>query len=99
MIGRDEMDRPEDKQFKTQEELIGELMSRMDDVESVVLPIASMIQISNNKGMPPRNVVGVGGQIKYIGGESSIIHVEDMETMINNGVFNKMGIQIKLKTV
>ena len=91
------MDRPEDKQFKTQEELINELMSRMDDVESVVIPVSATIQITNRSGRPARYMTNVGGQIKYIGGDSTIIHFEDMEAMINNGVFSRMGIKIHLR--
>jgi hypothetical protein len=91
------MDGPRDEQFPSQEKLMRELKSRIDDVESVVLPIAKAIQITNSSGLPVRQMTSVGGQIKYISGESSIIHLEDMETMINDGVFQRMGIKIRLK--
>lgn len=93
------MDQPEDFQFASQEELMRKLKSRIDDVESVVLPIAGTIQITNKAGRPARQMTGVGGQIKYIGGDSSLIHLEDMQAMINDGVFHRMGIKISLKPV
>lgn len=91
------MEHPRDHQLPSKEALMKELKSRIDDVESVVLPIAAMIQITNSSGLPARQMTGVGGQIKYIGGESSIIHLEDMESMINDGLFHRMGIKIRLK--
>lgn len=91
------MQNPRDEQFPSQEALIQELKGRIDDVESVVLPIAGAIQITNAAGLPVRQMTGVGGQIKYISGESVIIHVEDMEAMINDGVLYRMGIKIKLR--
>ena len=91
------MDRPEDRQFTSQEALIQELKSRIDDVQSVVLPIAERLQITNAAGQVVRQMTSIGGQIKYISGESSIIHYEDMEAMINDGVFYRMGIKISLK--
>jgi len=90
------MDR-RDKHFPTQEELINELKSKMDDVESVVLPIASELQVVNAAGHQVRRASGAGGQIKYINGESIFIHRDDMEAMINDGVFQRIGIKIKLK--
>jgi hypothetical protein len=91
------MQHPRDKQFPSQEALIQELKSRIDDVESVVLPIAAELQVINAAGQPVRRASGAGGQIMFINGESIFIHRDDMEAMINDGIFHRMGIKIRLK--
>lgn len=93
------MEHPKDEQFESQDELIQRLKSRIDDIDGINLFIDDTVSIHDRAGALKRTMRGVGGQIQFCNGETSMIHLEDMERFINDGLLFKMGIKVSLKTL
>lgn len=79
------------KAFRSSEELIVYLRSRVDDVQDVLIPVQSKIQVAGPEGQ--RHVMGrVGAWIRLCGGDSILIGREDAAMLINDGVLQRLGI-------
>lgn len=93
------MDKPEDFQFESQEALIASLKERVDDIDTINLFIDDVVQVKDPSGNIRRTMGSVGGQIKFCSGDTCMIHLDDMETLINDGILYRMGIKISLRTL
>lgn len=85
----------EQERFPSVEALLRELQERSDDFESVTIQVANGIHIVGPEGQK-HFCRDAGAFIRMCDGSSRIIHREDMETLLNDGVLQRMKIPVVL---
>lgn len=86
---------PEDLHFATSEELLKWLQERSDDFDGVSIMVANDLLISGPHGEKLLAENCCAMIIKF-NGESIMIHREELEALLNNGILQKMRIPISL---
>ena len=90
--------RPEDREFKSDSELLEYLREHVEDIENVVIPVQEGIDFISPSGQRDRRK-RVGAWIKLRSGGSLAIHREDAAMLINDGVLQRMKIKCVLDTL
>jgi len=91
-------DTPEDGFFNSSDELLKYLRDKVDDIDSVVIPInPAPMQITDAQGRPRRTMRGVGAQIRLCDGRFLLVHPQDAEMLINDGILQRLKIKCQLK--
>src|SRR5437763_14881877 len=80
----------EDKRFATSEELLQYLKDRVDDIDSVVIPVQEQVQVMDAQGRPKHIAKGMGAWIKLCDGRSVMISRDDAAMLINDGVLQRL---------
>jgi hypothetical protein len=88
-------DVPEDRQFKSAEEMLRFLKEHVDDIENVVIPVQEAVEVRGPQG-ERRVTNGVGAWIKLCGGNSMMISRDDAAMLINDGVLQRLRIKCVL---
>ena len=86
----------EDKQFKTSEQLLQFLKEKLDDIDSVVIPVQESVQVRDAQGRPKHVANGVGALIRLCDGHSMMISRDDAAMLINDGVLQRLKIKCVL---
>ncbi len=84
----------ESEEFDSVREIIERLLEKSDDFEGLELMVVNHLPLKGPNGEPAiaRNACGL---IKTCG-RSIALHREDLETLINTGIFSRMKIPIRL---
>ena len=90
--------RPEDREFKSEGELLEYLREHVDDIENVVIPVQEGIDFISPSGQRDRRK-HVGAWIKLCSGGSLAIRREDAAMLITDGVLQRMKIKCVLDTL
>jgi len=89
---------PEDfetDRYLTAEELLKALQERADDFDGVTIAVPEKMLL---KGPQGRRIVveNVCGSISLCNGRKLLIHREDLEILLNNGIIQRLGIPISV---
>lgn len=82
---------PKDERFSSSEELMKYLRERVDDIDSVVIPVQEEVQVTG-PGWSER-WRNIGAIIKMCDGTKRGISRDDAATLINDGVLQRMRIK------
>lgn len=85
----------EQARFPSTEALIREIQELSDDIESVTIQVANGILVvgPDGKSTLHRNA---GALLKLSDGTSRLIHREDAEALLNDGILNRMRLPVRL---
>lgn len=83
------------QRFETAEQLVRELRERSDDIESITIAVPKEMLLSGPRGQGQR-VANICGSIRLCSGASQLIHREDLERLLNDGILARMKIPISL---
>lgn len=85
----------EQKRFASVGALIREIQERSDDIESVTIQVANGIYVTGPEGQRQfcRNA---GAFIRLCNGSSLLIHRDDAEALLNDGILQRMKLPCKL---
>lgn len=83
------------RQFESSEKLIQHIKEKCDDIDCVCINLAGGIRRTKPDGTTSI-VAGVGAIIQYCDKSTSIIHFQDAELLLNDGILNKLRIPIRL---
>ena len=87
-------ERPRYEKFASSEELLAFIKEKSDDIDRVVIPQMSELQISY-RGMPVTKTDKVG-MILHMIDHMSVLVPSDAEMVLNDGILNRMNIKIEL---
>jgi hypothetical protein len=85
----------EDKYFESSELLFQYFRDHADDVESVIIPVQDGMMLVGPQGQQ-HYAKGCGAMIKMVDGTSRLIHREEAETLINDGLLQRLRVKCKL---
>lgn len=81
--------------FPTSDELLRRLQEKSDDFDSVTLMVTNDLPIMGPNG-EQRLMNNCCAIIKTCNGESIIVHRDEFQTLLNNGVLQRLKIPISL---
>ena len=81
---------------KTPEELLQHLRERSDDIQTVTIPITPVVLETLPNG-ESRRIPNAGAVIQYFTGKAEVICRSDAESLINDGILQKLNLKIQLK--
>lgn len=85
-------EQPSYERFPTPEALLEYLRERSDDIETVNIPVQPHIALVAPDGRSQKKS-NVGAMLKLCSGRSLMIHREDAEMLINDGVLQRLKIR------
>lgn len=89
------MNQFEQSKFETDKELMRFIQEKSDDIEKAVIP--QMHEVAFTHPDRPGGVLIKAGMILHmISGTTQIVHPEDAEMVLNDGILNRMKIRIEL---
>ena len=83
------------ERFSTSAELLKRLQERSDDFEGVTIMVTNDMPLTGPEGQR-RLAKDCCSIIKLCNGESLLIHREELETLLNDGVLQRLRIPISL---
>ena len=88
-------DQPENYQFNSPDELLKYLKEKSDDIDRLTVPVKADILFTGPEGQQivDRNV---GAILNLCDGRSIVIAPETANALLNDGILNRLGIEIKL---
>ena len=84
------------EQFPTSAELLKRLQERSDDFESVTIMVVNDMSLTGPPGTKPMLAKDCCGIIRTCTGESILIHREELQTLVNEGILQRLKIPITL---
>jgi predicted RNA-binding protein associated with RNAse of E/G family len=81
--------------FATSEELIKRLKEQADDIDGLHIVVANHLPMVTPKG-DMRLVNGCCSMIKLCTGESILIHRDELQNLLNDGILSRMKVPISL---
>src|SRR5436190_16967655 len=92
-------DQPESGRFETSEQLLRYLKDKVDDIDSILIPIQEKLQITDANGRPKQVAKNMGAWIKLCDGRSIMISRDDAAMLINDGILQRLKIKCVLDTL
>lgn len=83
------------EEFTTSEQLLRRLQERSDDFEHITVMVVNDIPIKGPQGQG-RLVKNCCALIKLCNGESLVIHRDEFEVLLNEGILQRLKIPLKL---
>jgi len=84
-----------EEQFSTSDQLLKRLQERSDDFEGVTIMVANDMPISG-PDKQRKLAIDCCCMIKLCNGGSLLIHRDELETLLNDGILQRMKIPISL---
>lgn len=81
------------EQFATTDQLIEQIKAKSAAIAEVLVPRTSHLKFTKH-GEKPRVTQDVGAILRMIDGTTRLLHIDDAEVLLNDGVLNQMNIPI-----
>lgn len=81
------------ERFETSEELVAEIKNRSAAIKEALIPRTSQLKFSK-EGERPLVMQDIGAILKMIDGTTRLLHVDDAELLLNDGILKEMNIPV-----